>query len=90
MKFLSFITPSDQAVPAPDDWIQTNDAASKKAVLEALINNAVSTRELTEIDRVQDNVPVNFGDTGLILYEVEEIPEAFTWTFLAVRSSREL
>jgi len=33
-------------------------------------------------------VPVNFGDTGLILYETEEIPEAFTWTFLAVRSSR--
>ena len=36
---------------------------------------------------MQDNVPVSFGDTGLILYEAEEIPEAFTWTFLAVRSA---
>ena len=41
-----------------------------------------------EFDQVA--VPVNFGDTGLILYEAEEIPEAFTWTFLAVRSARDL
>ena len=39
---------------------------------------------------MRDNVPVDFGDTGLILYEAEEIPEAFTWTFLAIRSSRDL
>ena len=42
------------------------------------------------MDRVQDNIPVSFGDTGLILYEAEEIPEAFTWTFVAVRSARDL
>ncbi len=90
VKFLSFITRSDENVPALDDWMRNNDAASKKAALQTLLANTLSTRELTELDRVQDNVPVNFGDTGLILYETEKIPEAFTWTFLAVRSSRDV
>jgi hypothetical protein len=90
VKFLSFVTRSDQGVPELDEWIQNNDAASKKTMLQTLVNDAVSTRVLTEIDRVQDNVPVNFGDTGLVLHEAEDIPEAFTWTFLAVRSSRDV
>jgi hypothetical protein len=90
VKFLSFVTRSDQSVPELDEWMQNNDAASKKTMLQTLVNDALSTRVLTEIDRVQDNVPVSFGDTGLVLYEAEEIPEAFTWTFLAVRSSREV
>jgi hypothetical protein len=89
-KFLSFVTRSDQSVPELDEWMQNNDAASKKTMLQTLVNDALSTRALTEVDRVQDNVPVSFGDTGLVLYEAEEIPEAFTWTFLAVRSSREV
>ncbi|MBA3763844.1 MAG: hypothetical protein H0X04_10975 [Chthoniobacterales bacterium] len=88
VKFLSFVTRSDEGVPELDEWVRSNDAASKRALLQTLVDNTLSTRALTEIDRVQDNVPVNFGDTGLILYETEEIPEAFTWTFLAVRSSR--
>ena len=58
--------------------------------MQTLVGDVLSTRALTEVDRVQDNVPVSFGDTGLILYEAEEIPEAFTWTFLAVRSSRDV
>ena len=59
-------------------------------MLQALVGQALSTRELTEINRVQDKVPVRFGDTGLILHESEEIPEAFTWIFLAIRSSRDI
>ena len=55
-----------------------------------MVSGALSSRTLTEIDRVQDNFPVRFGDTGLVLYEAEEIPEAFTWTFVAVRSSADI
>jgi len=88
VKFLSFVTRSDQSVPDLDDWVRTNDPATKKSALQTLVADVLSTRALTEVDRVQDNVPVSFGDTGLILYEAEEIPEAFTWTFLAIRSSR--
>ena len=87
VKFLSFITPSNQNVPQLDKWMKTNDPAAKQAALQKLVSKTLSTRELTEVDRVQDNVPVSFGDTGLVLYEAEEIPEAFTWTFIAVRSS---
>ena len=90
VKFLSFVTRSDQSVPDLDDWMRNNDPAAKKAVLQSLVSDVLSTRALTEVDRVQDNVPVSFGDTGLILYEAEEIPEAFTWTFLAIRSSLDL
>jgi len=86
VKFLSFITPSNQNVPQLDKWLRTNDPASKQTALEKLVRRTLSTRELTEVDRVQDNVPVSFGDTGLVLYETEDIPEAFTWTFVAVRS----
>ena len=88
VKFLSFVTRSDQSVPDLDDWVRTNDPAAKKSALQTLVADVLSTRALTEVDRVQDNVPVSFGDTGLILYEAEEIAEAFTWTFLAIRSSR--
>ena len=90
VKFLSFVTRSDQTAPDLDDWMQNNDPTAKKATLQTLVDDTLSTRVLTEVDRVQDNIPVSFGDTGLILYEVEEIPEAFTWTFLAVRSSRDV
>jgi hypothetical protein len=87
VKFLSFVTRSDQSVPQLDKWMKTNDPAAKEAALQKLVRKTLSTRALTEVDRVQDNVPVSFGDTGLVLYEAEEIPEAFTWTFVAVRSS---
>lgn len=87
VKFLSFVTRSDQSVPDLDDWMRNNDPAAKTAAMQSLVSDVLSTRALTEVDRVQDNVPVSFGDTGLILYEAEEIPEAFTWTFVAVRSS---
>ena len=87
VKFLSIVTPSDQNVPQLDKWMKTNDPAAKQTALEKLVRKALSTRALTEVDRVQDNVPVSFGDTGLVLYEADEIPEAFTWTFVAVRSS---
>ena len=90
VKFLSFVTRSDQNIPELDEWTRSNDPAARKSMLQALIDNTLSTRALTEVDRVQDNVTVNFGDTGLILYEAEEIPDAFTWTFLAVRSSRDV
>ena len=90
VKFLSFVTRSDQSVPDLDDWVRTNDPAAKKSALQTLVADVLSTRALTEVDRVQDNVPVSFGDTGLILYEAEEIPEAFTWTFLAIRSLRDV
>jgi hypothetical protein len=90
VKFLSFITPSNQNVPQLDKWMKTNDPAAKQAALQKLVSKTLNSRALTEIDRVRDNVPVNFGDTGLILYETEDIPEAFTWTFVAVRSSLDL
>ena len=90
VKFLSFITRSDRQVPELDDWLQSNKAADKNAMLQSLVDDTLSTQALTEVDRVQDNVAVSFGDTGLILYEAEEIPEAFTWTFVAVRSSRDV
>jgi len=90
VKFLSFVTRSDQTAPDLDDWMQNNDPAAKKATLQKLVDDTLSTRVLTEVDRVQDNMPVSFGDTGLILYEAEEIPEAFTWTFLAIRSARDV
>lgn len=86
VKFLSFVTRSDQNVPQLDKWIKTNDQKTRDAALQKLVSKTLSTRELTEVDRVQDNVPVSFGDTGLVLYEADEIPEAFTWTFVAVRS----
>ncbi|MEO8440725.1 MAG: hypothetical protein ABI540_10970 [Spartobacteria bacterium] len=90
VKFLSLVTRSDQPAPDLDDWLQKNDPAAKKAALQTLVDETLSTRILTEVDRVEDNQPVSFGDTGLVLYEAEEIPEAFTWTFLAVRSARDL
>ena len=90
VKFLSFVTRSDQSVPQLDKWMKTNDPAAKETALQKLVRKTLSTRALTEVDRVQDNVPVSFGDTGLVLYEAEEIPEAFTWTFVAVRSSLDL
>jgi len=64
VKFLSFITPSNQNVPQLDKWLRTNDPASKQTALEKLVRRTLSTRELTEVDRVQDNVPVSFGDTS--------------------------
>jgi hypothetical protein len=90
VKFLSFVTRADQNLPDLDDWIRTNDPASKTAALQELVEASLNARTLTEIDRVRDKMPVNFGDTGLILYQAEEIPEEFNWTFLAVRSNRDL
>jgi hypothetical protein len=90
VQFLSFVTRSDQNVPKLDRWVQTNDPAARDATLKKLVAGALSSRTLTEIDRVQDNIPVSFGDTGLVLYEAEEIPEAFTWTFVAVRSAADV
>ena len=51
MKFLSFVTRSDQSVPDLDEWMQNNDAKAKKATLETLVSDVISTRGLTEVDR---------------------------------------
>ena len=59
VKFLSFVTRSDQSVPDLDEWMQNNDAKAKKATLQTLVSDVISTRGLTEVDRVRDNVPVD-------------------------------
>jgi len=88
VKFLSFITRSDQSGPDLDELMKSNDPAAKQALLETLVSKTLSTYTVTEIARVQDNVPVRFGDTGLILYQTDDIPESFTWTLLAMGSKR--
>ena len=44
VKFLSFVTRSDQSVPDLDEWMQNNDAKAKKATLETLVSDVISTR----------------------------------------------
>ena len=90
VKFLSFVTRSDENIPDFDELVKSNDPDAKTTLLEDLIRRTLSTCTLTEIDRVQANVPVRFGDTGLILYQTEEIPESFTWTHLALDSKSDL
>jgi hypothetical protein len=48
----------------------------------------VASRELTQVSRVTDHAKLTFGDTGYVLYESDEIPESFNWTFLAIKSNR--
>ena len=50
VKFLSFVTRSDQSVPDLDEWMQNNDAKAKKATLQTLVSDVISTRGLTEVE----------------------------------------
>lgn len=90
VKFVSFVTPSDRNLPDLDRWVAKNDVKAKHALMNTLVQQSLQTRVLTEVSRVEDNGDVSFGDTGLILYQSEEIPEEFTWTFAAIRSKRKL
>jgi len=38
VKFLSFVTRSDEGVPELDEWVRSNDAASKRALLQTLVD----------------------------------------------------
>ena len=50
----------------------------QKSTLQTLVDGTLSTRVVTEVDRVQE-MPVSFGDPGLILYEAEDIPQDRAW-----------
>jgi hypothetical protein len=90
VRFLSIITPSDQVLPDLDQWLRDDNAKAKKAALETLVSNSLRTLIVEPVDRVEDNSDVFFGDTGLLLYDAEKIPEELTWTFMAIRSERDV
>jgi hypothetical protein len=50
VKFLSFITRADESVPELDEWVRSNDAVSRSAMLQALVDNTLSTRVLRKIE----------------------------------------
>lgn len=88
VKFLSFVTPSNIDLPSLDAFIQETDATKRKALLASAVQEVVASRELTEVSRVTDHAVLTFGDTGYVLYQSDDIPESFNWTFLAIKSNQ--
>jgi hypothetical protein len=88
VKFLSFVTPGNIALPNLDDFLRETDSARRAAILQPAVAQVVASRDLTEVSRVTDHAVLTFGDVGYTLYEAEHIPDSFNWTFLAIKSNQ--
>ena len=44
--------------------MSSNRSRGEKSTLQTLVDDTLSTRVVTEVDRVQDNMPVSFGFPG--------------------------
>lgn len=86
VKFLSFVSTEFSAFPDLSDFLSTNDAAEKKAIIKKGVESVIASRIFTEIQNVKDNHVMTFGDTGFVLYQSETIPEFFDWQFIAFES----
>jgi len=88
VKFLSFVTPKNIDLPNMDKYVAAIDQASRAAILNQAIAQVVASRDITQVSRVTDHSVLTFGDTGYSLFESDAIPEAFNWTFLAIKSNQ--
>jgi hypothetical protein len=89
VKLISFVN-TDIAGQLPDleEFIATNSAERKKAILQNAVSQIANRRILTPIENVKDNHQLFFGDTGYVLFQSETIPNFFDWQFIAYESDR--
>ncbi|RYU93653.1 hypothetical protein [Emticicia agri] len=90
VKFLSFVSTEFSAFPDLSDFLNTNNAEEKKAIIKKEVENVIASRIFTEIQNVKDNHVMTFGDTGFVLYQSAEIPVFFDWQFIAFESDERI
>ena len=88
VKFLSFVTPDNIDLPDMDEFRRSTDAARRATILQNAVARVVASRAMMPVSRVTDHCVLTFGDTGYSLYQSDSIPEAFNWTFLAIKSNQ--
>lgn len=90
VKILSFVTTSNIDLPNMEELINTNDDARKREIIKAAVEKVAASRDLMPIENVKDGHVMLFGDTGYVLYQSENIPEDFNWTFIALETDRNI
>lgn len=88
VKIMSFVTSDDNPLPDLDEFIQTNDAAKKKEIIAEAVKEVLRSNIFPEVDKIKKNHVMQFGDTGLVLYKSNSIPQDFNWQLVAFESDK--
>jgi hypothetical protein len=90
VKLISLVTTDNTDLPNLDRLISEPNADERQKILQSSVESVVASRVFTQIERVTDHATIAFGDTGLVVYQAEKIPESVNWLLLAVKSRQQM
>ncbi len=90
VQLVSLVTTNNVPLPSLDTLLRAKTPEERSEALRPAVANVVSSRVLTSIERVTDHAELRFGDTGLVVYEAETIPDSFNWILMAIKSEQAL
>ena len=90
VQILSFITTDDQNLPSLTEYSYTNSLEEKQRIIKGAVEDVLSAKVLTEIENIPDDHIFHFGDTGMVLFSSDRIPDIFNWHFLLIGSKRKM
>jgi hypothetical protein len=89
VQFASLVISDGIGLPDLSGILDEIDPAKRKVQVAEAVKGVASSIVFTPVDDIKDNSEITFGDTGVLIHKAVEIPESFSWEFLAIKLNKD-
>ena len=90
VQIYSFITTGNNSLPALNGFTKTKPKEEQIEMIKEAVAQVMTSRIFTPIENIKDEHELTFGDTGIVLYQAEEIPADFNWQLVVIGSKEKV
>jgi len=90
VKIYSFVTTGNVEFPGMDELLHTDNKTTRQEIFRTIMESVDSGKVLTEIKNVRDNSSLTFGDSGIVIYKSDKIPDQLNWTLLVIECDEDI
>lgn len=88
IQIYSFITTGNNTLPALENFTIAKPKEEQEQIIREAVAQVMTSRIFTPIENVKDEHELTFGDTGIVLFQSEVIPEDFNWQLVVIGSKQ--
>lgn len=90
VQIYSFITTGDDSLPALNGFTKAKTKEEQTQMIIEAVAQVMTSRIFTPIENIKDEHELTFGDTGIVLYQSEVIPDDFNWQLVVIGSKEKV
>ncbi len=90
VQIYSFITTGNNSLPALNGFTKAKPKEEQIEMIKEAVAQVMTSRIFTPIENIKDEHELTFGDTGIVLYQAEEIPADFNWQLVVIGSKEKV